>query len=273
MAVYQADSAVWLQEAIDSILQQSYRHFMFVIVIDGAVSEPLLDKLWAAATKDARVVLAQNSENIGLAGAMNHVIDYCLHYAPKFFVRMDADDVSERERLRKQVDYLKRHEKVSIIGTALTEINEHGKKVGVRVMPTSHKRIVSVLSRRCTVNHPTVVIRYDVFRDGHRYDEQLRNTQDYFLWILLASKGYVFRNLTNRLLKFRRVNDFYKRRGYGKSLNEFRARLYAIVKLKQFSPYNLFYAIGVLILRLMPSKIVKLAYRVDRHLLERFSKH
>ena len=273
MAVYQADNAKWLREAIDSITKQTYINFLFVIVIDGPVPQAISGALNDAVKRDDRIILAQNSHNIGLASCMNAVIDFSMQFKPTFFVRMDADDISEEHRLLRQITYLKRHSNISVLGSALTEINESGFKVGARVMPASHKQIVRILPRRCSLNHPTVVIRYNVFNDGHRYNGDLLNTQDYFFWITLASKGYIFRNLKDRLLKFRRVNNFYKRRGLSKSLNEFKARVYAITKLKQFSPYNFFYACGVLSLRLMPGKIVKLAYKLDRHLLERFGKH
>tara|TARA_B100000929_G_scaffold182278_1_gene144295 strand:- start:621 stop:1508 length:888 start_codon:yes stop_codon:yes gene_type:complete len=273
MAVYQADNAKWLREAIDSITKQTYTNFLFVIVIDGPVPQAISGVLNDAVKRDDRIILAQNSHNIGLASCMNAVIDFSMQFKPTFFVRMDADDISEEHRLLRQITYLKRHSNISVLGSALTEINESGFKVGARVMPASHKQIVRILPRRCSLNHPTVVIRYNVFNDGHRYNGDLLNTQDYFFWITLASKGYIFRNLKDRLLKFRRVNNFYKRRGLSKSLNEFKARVYAITKLKQFSPYNFFYACGVLSLRLMPGKIVKLAYKLDRHLLERFGKH
>lgn len=273
MAVYQADNAKWLREAIDSITKQTYTNFLFVIVIDGPVSQAISGVLNDAVKRDDRIILTQNSHNIGLASCMNAVIDFSMQFKPTFFVRMDADDISEEHRLLRQITYLKRHSNISVLGSALTEINESGFKVGARVMPASHKQIVRILPRRCSLNHPTVVIRYNVFNDGHRYNGDLLNTQDYFFWITLASKGYIFRNLKDRLLKFRRVNNFYKRRGLSKSLNEFKARVYAITKLKQFSPYNFFYACGVLSLRLMPGKIVKLAYKLDRHLLERFGKH
>mgnify|MGYP003723244879 CR=1 FL=1 len=273
MAVYQADNAKWLREAIDSITKQTYTNFLFVIVIDGPVPQAISGVLNDAVKRDDRIILTQNSHNIGLASCMNAVIDFSMQFKPTFFVRMDADDISEEHRLLRQITYLKRHSNISVLGSALTEINESGLKVGARVMPASHKQIVRILPRRCSLNHPTVVIRYNVFNDGHRYNGDLLNTQDYFFWITLASKGYIFRNLKDRLLKFRRVNNFYKRRGLSKSLNEFKARVYAITKLKQFSPYNFFYACGVLSLRLMPGKIVKLAYKLDRHLLERFGKH
>lgn len=273
MAVYQADNAKWLKESIESITSQTYTNFLFVIVIDGPVPDSITRVLQDAAKTDDRIVLAQNSHNIGLASSMNSAIDFGIQYNPSFFVRMDADDISEAHRLLRQITYLKKHSNISVLGSALTEINESGRKVGARVMPASHKQITRILPRRCSLNHPTVIIRYNVFHDGHRYDGDLLNTQDYFFWITLASQGYIFRNLKDRLLKFRRVNNFYKRRGLSKSLNEFRARMYAITKLKQFSPYNFFYACGVLMLRIMPGKMVKLAYKLDRHLLERFGKH
>lgn len=273
MAVYQADNASWISEAVESILAQTYTDFLFMIVVDGPVPRVIIDALNEAAASDDRVIIGQNSHNIGLASSMNSAIEFAMQFTPSFFVRMDADDVSEEHRLLRQITYLKKHSNISILGSALTEINESGDKVGARVMPASHRQIVRILPRRCSLNHPTVVIRFNVFTDGHRYDGELLNTQDYFLWITLASKGYVFRNLKDRLLKFRRVNNFYKRRGLSKSLNEFKARLYAITKLRQFSPYNFIYACGVLSLRLMPGKVVKLAYKLDRHLLERFGKH
>ncbi|MHC6645966.1 glycosyltransferase [Alteromonas sp. HB246098] len=273
MAVYQADNARWLREAVESITGQTYTDFLFIIVIDGPVPEPITQVLQEAAENDDRIILAQNSQNIGLASSMNSAIDFGLQFDPSYFVRMDADDISEEYRLLRQITYLNRHSNISVLGSALTEINESGKKVGARVMPSSHKQITRILPRRCSLNHPTVVIRYSVFHDGHRYNGDLLNTQDYFFWVSLASQGYIFRNLKDRLLKFRRVNNFYKRRGLSKSLNEFKARIFAITKLKQFSPYNFFYACGVLSLRLMPGKVVKLAYKLDRHLLERFGKH
>ena len=273
MAVYQADNAKWLEESIESITSQSYTDFLFIIVIDGPVPGSITQVLNTATMSDNRIVLAQNSHNMGLASSMNSAIDFGLAFEPSFFVRMDADDISEQHRLLRQITYLKKHSNISVLGSALTEINESGKKVGARVMPASHKQITRILPRRCSLNHPTVVIRYNVFLDGHRYNGDLLNTQDYFFWITLASQGYIFRNLKDRLLKFRRVNNFYKRRGLSKSLNEFKARIYAITKLKQYSPYNFFYACGVLSLRLMPGKVVKLAYKLDRHLLERFGKH
>jgi glycosyltransferase involved in cell wall biosynthesis len=273
MAVYANDNPFWVEQAIASISQQTYRNFIFVIVIDGPVNPSLLGGIMSAANRDDRIVVLELEENSGLASSMNVAIDWSLALQPSFFFRMDADDISEPQRLMKQVDYLHQHPDVSVLGAGLIEINENNVKVGARVMPLTHKRIIRSLPRRCTINHPTVAIRYSVFTAGFRYLDGIRNTQDYFLWIELAAKGYIFCNLEDKLLKFRRVDDFYKRRGFSKSINEFKARFLAMYKLKRITFYNVLYANMVLILRLMPAKIVKMAYKLDRHMLEKFVRH
>ena len=273
MAVYEKDCADWVDQAIVSIRQQTYNDFLYVIVIDGHISPELLAVIMQHAEEDERLVIIEGSVNRGLATCMNFAIDWSLSLKPQYFFRMDADDISELNRLEKQITYLSKHAHVAILGTGLIEINEQNNQVGARVMPQTNRQITRLLPRRCTINHPTVCIRYKVFTDGYRYDDALQNTQDYFLWIELAAAGYIFCNLKDKLLRFRRVNDFYKRRGLIKSLNEFRARFRAMRWLKRMTPYNLFYACMVLGLRMMPSGVVKMAYKLDRHLLEKIIKH
>lgn len=273
MAVYHQDCSEWVNQAIESIRQQIYRDFLFVVVIDGPVSPSLQASIMNHAQDDNRIVVVEGAVNRGLAACMNFAIDWSLSLKPKYFFRMDADDISVPNRLEKQISYLEKHAHVSVLGTGLEEINEQNEKVGARVMPLTNRQITRLLPRRCTINHPTVCIRCKVFIDGYRYDDSLRNTQDYFLWIELASRGYIFCNLKDKLLNFRRVNDFYKRRGLTKSFNEFRARLRAMRLLKRVTAYNLLYACLVLGLRMMPSAVVKMAYKLDRHLLEKFIKH
>lgn len=274
LTTYENDSEAWLSQAIESVLAQSFKNFALLIAINGPVAASKTSLLLKFAAQDERVIVAQNEHNEGLAACMNQAIDWMLsrpHY--QFFARMDADDICHPERLEKQHHFLKLHSKVAILGTALTEIDESGRQVGSRVMPASNSVIVRMLPRRCTLNHPTVMIRSEVFEQGHRYDSQLMNTQDYFLWIELAAAGYEFRNLRERLLEFRRVNDFYKRRGLSKSLNEFKARFLAMRRLRRFTLFNITYAVAVLLLRLMPAQMIKLAYKLDRVLLEKLIRH
>ncbi|WP_395344563.1 glycosyltransferase [Ningiella sp. W23] len=269
MATFADDNPLWLADAIDSVLQQDYSDFVFVIVVDGPVDQDISAIVEYAAKRDPRIVLAKSDANVGLSRCMNFVMDWCLPYHPKYFFRMDADDVSMPHRFATQVDYFKSHEDIDILGSALVEINELGEKVGFRTLPASHKKIKKMLTRRCSINHPTVAMRYSVIEKGYRFQEQLRNTQDYFFWIELIADGIKFHNLQEPLLKFRRVNDFYKRRGLGKSVNEFKARIFAMKSLKRMRIRYVVYACGVLCVRCMPAPLVKLAYKFDRYVLNR----
>lgn len=273
MSVYKKDRLNWVKEAVSSIVSQEYSDFIFVITVDGPVSELLKDYLLALEVETDNVYIATGEKNVGLSACMNFIIDWAKRFDPKYFFRMDADDISSSERLSKQVAFLEANENVAVLGSALEEINEDGKVVGKRMLPLSHEEIVRFLPKRCSVNHPTVAIRYTVFNKGFRYQESYRNIEDYFLWAELAANGFVFTNLRDTLLKFRRANDFYVRRGFDKSLTEFKARLFTMKVLKKRSLSNYCYAVAVMILRLMPKAIIQLAYKVDRFFLEKMVKH
>lgn len=273
LAVYHQDRVDWVRQSVESILNQTYQKFILIVVIDGDICDDIIEYLQITANKSSQIFLFKSDLNVGLSACMNHCIDWTSQFSPRYFFRMDADDVAESSRLAKQINFLQSNPEVSILGSALTEIDEVGNIVGKRKLPLNHDEIIKFLPKRCSLNHPTVVFRFNVFEDGYRYREHLRNTQDYFFWIELAASGYRFANLSEQLLRFRRVNDFYKRRGLKKSINEFKARFFAMRVLNKFNLGNVLYAFSVLTLRLMPSIIVKFAYKLDRLFLEKYIKH
>ncbi|WP_394128919.1 glycosyltransferase [Shewanella maritima] len=267
MSVYRNDRLPWIQQAVKSILGQTTKVDLFVIVLDGFVPEEISRWLADIQKDEKSIVIIHSVDNVGLSTCMNFVIDYVRPFRPRYFFRMDSDDISVLHRFEKQINLLDKHPDVDVLGSALCEINEEGDKVGRRRLPTKHTQLLKSISRRCPFNHPTVAIRFSVFEDGYRYQPEMLNTQDYFLWVTLAANGYKFANVKEPLLHFRRINGFYKRRGRGKSLNEFKARLSAIKLLKQHSVRNYLYALTVLSLRMMPGFVIKFAYKIDRFLL------
>lgn len=271
MAVYAGDHTEWVAKSIQSILLQDYQDFVLIIVVDGSIDADLNALVEHTEATNENVLVLQKSDNTGLSQSMNLAIDESIARWPnaKFFFRMDADDISESNRLSKQVAFLEENPEVSVLGSSLVEIDENDRVVGQRLLPLKHEQIYRVLPRRCALNHPTVAIRMSVFKQGFRYRSDLMNTQDYFLWIELCSNGIVFANLPDELLRFRRVNNFYKRRGLSKSLNEFKARFYAMRQLKSHSFLNVVYAFSVILLRVMPPQVIKLAYKIDRYFLNR----
>ena len=228
LSVYKGDRFDWVKNAVDSILNQTHKDFLLVICVDGEVAEEIYRFLTIVEMEQENVFLLVNSKNVGLSASMNRIIDWSIGLQAKCFFRMDADDIAESNRLEVQSKYLESNPQVDVLGSALEEINEEGQVVGKRTLPLSHEEIVGMLPKRCPINHPTVVIRFSVFDKGFRYREDLENTQDYFFWIELVNHGFKFANLRDKLLKFRRADGFYKRRGLSKSVNEFKARFYAM---------------------------------------------
>lgn len=273
MAIYKDDRVDWVKEAVLSIENQIYTDFVLILVIDGELPSELESVVVGFAQNSARTVLVKNTANLGLSVSMNHAVKIAKEYQPRYFFRMDADDISLPDRFSKQIKFFEKHPAISVLGTSLSEVNENGETVGKRNLPLKHSEILRFLPKRCSINHPTVAIRFSVFEKGYRYREDLMNTQDYFFWADLAAAGFKFANLKQKLLKFRRVNDFYKRRGFSKSINEFKARFYTMKVLKKYSLGNIVYAFAVLGLRLMPAKVVKIAYKIDRYFLNKWVKH
>lgn len=264
LATYRADELHFLKEAVSSVLTQTSPPNLFVIVVDGSIPEETQCYLECLSNKNPSVVLLKNEVNLGLAASMNVAIDFASEFKPKYFFRMDADDICHKERFSRQVEYLENHEHIDVLGSSVIEIDEDDRICGSRNLPLRHHQIVRFLPKRCSLNHPSVVIRFSVFNEGHRYHVEADIAEDYRLWIDLARSGYRFANIREPLLNFRCAKGFFDRRGARKAKCEFKARLYAMESLNKFTFGNILYALLVFIVRFMPSPALKVAYKLDR---------
>ncbi|URE79625.1 glycosyl transferase [Providencia stuartii] len=202
-----------------------------------------------------------------LALRLNQMIDYSINnfYTFSYFARMDADDISDKHRFEKQINFLEKNTNIDIVGSDVIEINESGEIINYKNMPTNHKELVNNIIKRCPFNHPTIMIRKNIFLNPSiRYDSELKNTQDYKLWVELISKGFTLANINEPLLQFRISNDFYKKRGISKVKNDINSRLYAIKLLNIHSIKNYLYIFLIFVLRISPKFMSKLAYKILR---------
>lgn len=197
MSVYNGER--YLREAIESILNQTFSDFEFMVIDDGST-----DKSWPIlaeyAEQDSRLVLIRNQENIGLAKSLNKGLALA---RGKYIARMDADDVSMPQRFEKQVVFLETHSKIGILGTQCWFIDTNGQEQELDEAPTDELQLRWTSLFGNPFRHPTVMIRGDVLRkNGLKYDEAFRVTQDYEFWtrILKYTDGA---NLSTRLLKYR----------------------------------------------------------------------
>lgn len=90
----------WVKEAIDSIINQTYRNIEFIIIVDNPNNIELKNMLEQYCIEDDRIKIIVNEFNIGLVKSLNKALKIC---SGEFIARMDADDISVKYRLEKQL--------------------------------------------------------------------------------------------------------------------------------------------------------------------------
>ena len=190
MSVFNAEAHV--AEAIESILNQTYSDFEFLI-IDDASTDNSFDIL--SSFRDERITLIQNKENLGLTKSLNKGIKLA---KGQYIARMDADDISLPSRLAKQLQFMQEHPEIDICGTWYKTF---GEKEYLQKLPALHEQIKADLLFYTPIAHPSVLMKKNIF-EAHKYPENFQKAQDYALWIKLI-KNYKFANLPEPLLKYR----------------------------------------------------------------------
>lgn len=199
MPVYNGDK--FLRAAIDSILNQSFKEFEFLIIDDGSTDTT---KDIIASYKDRRIRPIENIENIGLIATLNKGI-----YLAKgeFVARMDADDVSLPTRLEKQVDFISDHPDIGVLGTGFQLIDSKGENYGLPIgFPTDHDFLKWSLNFYSPIVHPSVMMNKAIIREIGGYSSLYVHAEDYDLWIK-ASKVTRISNLEDKLLLLRKHDN------------------------------------------------------------------
>lgn len=195
MPVYNCE--LYIKEAVDSILNQTFSDFEFLI-IDDASTDKTVDII--KTYSDIRIKLIEKSVNTGLTNSLNYGLTIA---KGKYIARMDGDDISLPERFEKQISFLEANPDVVVCGTTF-KILGTGELVFV---PEIHDDIKIGLLQECKLGHPTVMFRYSTLID-HRitYDNLMEPVEDYDLWVRLSAIGKLH-NLQECLLYYR-VHDY-----------------------------------------------------------------
>lgn len=200
MSVYN-EKEEWLRESIDSILNQTYSDFEFIIINDNPSRELNTRLLSEYQQLDKRIVVIQNEENIGLTKSLNKGLDVA---QGEYIARMDADDISMPTRFEKQVACMEANEDVVVCGTRIKYSNG---KSPIRSWDYRNKsNQIAHFILGSGFAHPTVLIRAEALKANRiSYDETFRVAQDYRLWSELVFCGR-FYNIPEELLIYR-VSD------------------------------------------------------------------
>ena len=195
MPVYNAE--LYLKETINSILNQTYGDFEFLIIDDGSTdgSFQILESY-----TDRRIKLLQNEQNIGYVKTLNKLIELS---TGEYIARQDNDDISFPQRLEKQVRFLDGNQDIGICGTNALIF---GKLNNISFFPVRDEDIRVFMLFNSPICHPTVMLRNSLFVElEDKYDESFCPAEDYALWYKLSKKTKIA-NLSEILLKYR-VHD------------------------------------------------------------------
>ena len=185
MAVYNGER--WLHDSINSILQQTYINFEFIIINDGS-NDNSLQIINEFAFNDKRINV-YNKKNSGLTDSLNYGIQKA---KGKWIARIDADDISNPCRLKKQLEYTFINEDIVLVGSGLVIIDENGKHGKTYTYSAKSSSLKQRLSKGLPFfAHSSAFFKLSTVEELGGYRPQFIRSQDQDLWLRLAQVGKI----------------------------------------------------------------------------------
>ena len=184
----------YLDEAMKSILNQTFQNFEFIIIDDGSTDDSV--KI-IKSYDDNRIRLVENKNNLGQSETLNIGLNIA---KGKYIARMDQDDISMPERLERQSEFMEDNPQIGVCGTWIQLI---GKYNGIAELETEDDLIKIKLLTNQNLAHPSVMIRKQILENYKlSYSISYTVAQDYDLWVRMFDHCS-FANLPKPLLKYR----------------------------------------------------------------------
>ena len=206
MSTYKEDERL-LRESIESILNQTYRDFEYIIILDYPDNDVHKSVIEEYALKDDRIHFYINEKNMGLTDSLNRGLSLC---HGEYIARMDADDISLPNRLERQMKYLEKNH-YDLIGGITEMINENGSLLySIKSIPTDPKKINKALRYSQCIAHPTWLGKKEVFEKNAGY-RHMPLCEDYDFTLRAVLNGFVISNLNEAVLKYRMTSNSISR--------------------------------------------------------------
>jgi len=195
----------YIRDSIQSILNQTYKNFEFIIIDDGSTdgSQKIIESI-----KDDRIKFYKK-ESAGLIEQLNFGLGEA---KGEFVARMDADDTVSPEKLEMQINYLLNNKDIQLVGTNFTFIDENGKSIMPKKLPEEHRDIEFMMPFIDSVLHSSILTYKSVLIDSGGYDKEYYSAEDDELFLRLLSLGYKMHNIQRSLYRYRlveRPSEYY----------------------------------------------------------------
>jgi Glycosyltransferases, probably involved in cell wall biogenesis len=214
MSVYIKEKPAFLDAALFSIVNQSLSPKEIVIVEDGPLTTDLyqvIDYYTSLSKKEnaisIRVIRLETNKGLGIA--LQKGLQEC---HSQIIARMDSDDIAKRDRIAKQFHFMESHPNVAVCGGNIEEFSDDSDVVRVKTIPIDYPAVLKYARYRNPVNHMTVMFRKEIVEQVGGYHD-IKQLEDYDLWIRILARGYIIENIPSILVSARTGNGFADRRG------------------------------------------------------------
>ena len=196
MSVYNGEK--YLREAIDSILNQTFTDFEFLIINDGSTdkTQDILNSY-----NDTRIKIINNEENIGLTKSLNKGLRLS---RGKYIARQDADDISLPERLEKELQAIESSKEIGAVSCWIKIVNENTGEISFwpsDMENNSPEEIYYTLFFENCIAHSTVLFCKDIVLKIGGYSNRFEKSQDYDLWIRLSQVAKIVKLKENLVIR------------------------------------------------------------------------
>jgi len=208
----------YLREAIESVLNQTYKNIEVIVVDDGSTDNTgEIVKLF----NDSRIIYFWQG-NKGPASARNTGIKKA---QGKYIAFLDSDDLWLKEKLEKQIDFMGKNPEIGLLGTGCYEITDKGKVIGKKIFPGKNEILQRDLIKYNPFIQSSIITKREVFDKVGFYDKKFQESEDYELWLRIAG-NYKIRNLEEPLM----MKRYYKE---GLSPAKDKKQLYFVLEAKK----------------------------------------
>lgn len=190
------NSERWIRKTIESLLSQTHKELQIVIVNDGSTDNSENEIL---SFKDSRICYYYK-EHSGLPKTLNYGLQRC---ESDLVARIDADDYAVPDRIRIQLNFLKKNPEYGVVGTNFFLIDSNDKILLKAKLPKSHNDIESQLPRKCCLLHGSIIFNKNIINSINGYDENKKTAEDWDLLLKLIGKTK-FYNIQDYLMYIRK---------------------------------------------------------------------
>jgi glycosyltransferase involved in cell wall biosynthesis len=220
MGTYNCNGNNELIESVNSVINQSYTDWELIICDDGS-TDNTIEFLHKISNLDSRIVILSYKENKGLANALNTCI---MASKGNFIARQDADDISDIDRIQKQVEFLENNIEYSIVGT-IASVHDANGVWGEYIVP--EEPLKKDFFWNSPFIHPVVMMKKeDLLKvNCYRVAKETRRCEDLDLFLRMYSNGMRGYNIQQKLFSYKITNSNKKYRPMKYRIDEAKVRL------------------------------------------------